>query len=296
MSSPELEPLDRLVVDAAETTTAAILMVDPTNVIVWHNQQLALLLGYRQRELFGKPVTTILPDLGKSQLCLPHAPQPNFTSSDLRPSSPATQLRRRDGSLITTEVNLGVSGTAVKPYAIITIRDRSAERRLERKMDELTSQVTTLNRLETTQFLATSVLHDFNNILTAIAGHAHLALNADSRDSARIAMETVLDATTRGTRLIRRLRGVDPAERPCERGVSWQPIAQEALALLRGALPKQVRLEWSLSDATPFVGCTDSEAHQLVMNLGMNGATAMADRGGTLMVTLRSIVVGNREL
>src|SRR5512138_1500808 len=99
MSCPELEPLDRLVVDAAETTTAAILMVDPANVIVWHNQQLALLLGYRQRELFGKPVATILPQLSESQIRLQSARQPQFSLSEAHPSSPATQLRRRDGSL-----------------------------------------------------------------------------------------------------------------------------------------------------------------------------------------------------
>jgi signal transduction histidine kinase len=145
-----------------------------------------------------------------------------------------------------------------------------------------------VNRLATAHLLSGSILHDFNNLLAGIAGHARLARSALSQDDANLALDEALRATERCSQLIHRLRGSSKNEDPTREGVVWQPVASEALSLLRGAVPPHIRVKLSLNGAPATVNSTESEVHQIVVNLGLNAFDAMAETGGTLCVSFRA--------
>jgi PAS domain S-box-containing protein len=281
MSYLESEDLDRLRGDAAELTSAALLVVDAAGCIVWCNGQMHRLLGYGPSELSSEPVSSIAPELRASDLLT----RPELQQKPREQRTPRTvRFRCKDGSGVCAEIDVSMTGTAAAPFAVITIADPAARH----KVTELVQQMARVNRLATAHLLSGSILHDFNNLLAGIAGHTSLARSALSRDDANLALDEALKATERCSQLIHRLRGSTKDEDTTLEGVVWQPVASEALSLLRGAVPQHMRVKLSLNGAPTTVNSTESEIHQVVVNLGLNAVDAMADTGGTLHVSFRT--------
>jgi signal transduction histidine kinase len=135
-------------------------------------------------------------------------------------------------------------------------------------------------------------LHDFNNLLAGIAGHARLAKGCSSRQEADEALDELLKATDRCSQLVSRLRGGAQDNDPAPEGVAWPPIASEAISLLRSTLSANIKVRLSLDGARAAASCTESEAHQIVMNLALNAIDALGERGGTLTVSFRTEWLG----
>jgi CheY-like chemotaxis protein len=64
-----------------------------------------------------------------------------------------------------------------------------------------------------------------------------------------------------------------------------------ALKLVRAALPASISIETSLATPLPTIFADPTQLHQLVMNLATNGAQAMAESGGVLVVALDQATV-----
>lgn len=272
--------LDRLRIDAAESTSAALGLVDASGRLVWHNRQLARWLGYRPTELIGEYLTRILTKPSPSEILavLNHLGQVEAQA----PKS--VRFRCRDGAAIDANVDVAWTGTAAVPYALITIRGSENMH----GWGDISQQLARMNRLDVANQLASAVLHDFNNLLAGIAGHARLAMGCSSRQEADAALDEVLKATDRCSQLVNRLRGSDQDNEPEPEGVMWQPIASEAISLLRSTLPAKVHVTLSLDGVPTAANCTESEAHQIVMNLALNAIDALGERGGTLAVSFRT--------
>jgi CheY-like chemotaxis protein len=65
------------------------------------------------------------------------------------------------------------------------------------------------------------------------------------------------------------------------------PVIEEALRLLRASIPATITIRTDVPMDCPPVLCDVSQIHQVIMNLGVNAASAMRDQGGVLEVTLR---------
>jgi PAS domain S-box-containing protein len=271
----------------AERLPIGALVVDREERIQWANDELARLFGCAATELLGS-------SFSRRFEMRPVAEQTRDVSSGAAPQQrravTRVQAKHEDGStfpcdMMTTQFDYhGVELTSV------ILWDATQQCRMEQERDAFQRQINVINRLEAAQFLAGSILHDFNNILTAIYGHAARALDASDGLEIRDALESVLQASGRATTLIARLRGTrrsEPVAEPKE-GVLTQfvSVTHEALGLLRGALPSRIHMEWFLHPATPRIPAADTDLHQLVMNLGMNAAEAMSSQGGLLRVTL----------
>ena len=68
------------------------------------------------------------------------------------------------------------------------------------------------------------------------------------------------------------------------------PIVQEAVQLLRVSLPGTVEIRTDIAADCPAVLLNPGQIHQLILNLGTNGAHAMREHGGLLTVELHAVV------
>jgi PAS domain S-box-containing protein len=271
----------------AEMLPLGALVVDSDERVQWANAEVARLLGYTQDELVGSHLLRLLDanslsdsrrDVGSAEVTLGGR---TFTR---------VQARRKDGSSILVDLTATPLDYQGIQLTCLAVRDATATNKMEVDYEAFHRQINVINRLEAAQFLTGSILHDFNNILTAIYGHAGRALEATESSEVRESLESVLQASGRATKLIARLRGPrrsDPACGPtAEDSTQFVTVTHEALGLLRGAIPQRIRMEWFLHPSTPTVPATETDLHQLVMNLGMNAAEAMSAQGGLLRVTL----------
>lgn len=137
-------------------------------------------------------------------------------------------------------------------------------------------------RLEALGTLAAGVAHDFNTLLGSITGYAELTSDELAPDSVGQAhVRQILIACGRARDLIRRM--LDFArQRPAA------PVAQDlvkevrtALAMLQPGLAQDIRVQFDHHPLTEpaWVLADAGQLQQIVLNLCINAADAMGDRG-----------------
>jgi CheY-like chemotaxis protein len=130
--------------------------------------------------------------------------------------------------------------------------------------------------MESLGILAGGVAHDFNNILTAILGHASLLSSrlTPGTQEARSARQ-IVQSSQRAAELTQQMLAFSGRGRFA---LAQIDLAQEILAtrtLLEASLPKNITLELDLPLDLALVEADPSQIHQLVTNLVTNAAESM---------------------
>jgi two-component system, cell cycle sensor histidine kinase and response regulator CckA len=134
--------------------------------------------------------------------------------------------------------------------------------------------------------LSGTVAHEFNNLLTAILGHAQLlaeTLPADSRDLDSV--REILAAGDRATALTRTLVASGRRRPPQPREFDLAAAVREALPLVMAALEPAHRVETRIAVEPAVVRADRGEVEQVLVALAANASAAMAG-AGTLTVAL----------
>ncbi len=150
-------------------------------------------------------------------------------------------------------------------------------------------------KLEAIGTLAGGIAHDFNNILTGIRGYADL-LNLDIRenDPAREHVKELQDAAGRATDLVKQiltysrpssenLKPLDPIE-----------VSRHALKLIRASIPSSIAISSNLAADTPKILGSETQIHQLLLNLFTNAAQSIGELG-SIRCTLSRLTVTESE-
>jgi PAS domain S-box-containing protein len=154
----------------------------------------------------------------------------------------------------------------------------------ERKKIE--AQLRQTQKLESLGVLAGGVAHDFNNLLVGILGNASLALESTSpANPNRLLLEDVVSASQRAADLTRQLLAYAGKGRFIVEVIDLSGLIREIASLIQASIPKHVQLRLDLSEKLPAIEADSTQVQQLVMNLIINGAEAMGDQNGTVLVS-----------
>jgi PAS domain S-box-containing protein len=143
-------------------------------------------------------------------------------------------------------------------------------------------------RLESLGEMVGGIAHDFNNILAAISANASFALTDTGSATWREAMTQIERASARGAELVKQMLTFSSKQNPERREVELPQIVDEALNLLRAAVPPGVQVRTTVAPAVPQVLADPTQAHQVVVNLITNAMHAMAN-GGQLNVEVDGV-------
>ncbi len=207
------------------------------------------------------------------------------------PAESITDARGRVRWLQTTKIPFTASGTgrpAVLGVSIDITERKAAEETLRRAAKE-----------ESLSVLAGGVAHDFNNLLAAILGHASLALKQLPEGSpARRHVEKAAGAVERAADLTRQMLAYSGRGHFVVRPTDVNALVRENLPLLEVALPKAVRLLARLAPELPPVDADSGQLQQVLMNLVINAAEAIGERGGSVTVStgVRAVGAGDEAL
>jgi len=152
---------------------------------------------------------------------------------------------------------------------------------------ELRAQLMQSQKLAGLGALASSVAHEFNNILTAIMNYAVFALRSNDPEMMRKALDKIEGASERATTLTTGILGYAANRKPTTEPVNLTWLAEDTLTLIEHDLAKhRVRLRRDFSSGVLAV--VDVNAmQQVLLNLLVNARQAMPE-GGTLTLTIRS--------
>lgn len=153
------------------------------------------------------------------------------------------------------------------------------------EMEDLQRQVTTFQRMESVERVVAGLTHEFNNMLTAIMGHAELLTqdlppDTEVQESARI----IRQEAERAQEMTGRLLGLSSGRQFVPGPVSCNEVVRETEVLLRHSLGDPISIRTCLMESGDTVEGDTSQLRQVLVNLCLNARDAM-DGQGTITVS-----------
>jgi signal transduction histidine kinase len=154
--------------------------------------------------------------------------------------------------------------------------------------DQLRRQLLQAQRLSSVGALASSVAHEFNNILTTIINYAKLGLRPSADEPARTqALERILKGGQRAAGIVNSMLGYARANATLRQPTDVARLVEEALVLTEKDLTKhRVHVEKRFH-ARPAAPVVPGQIEQILVNLIINARQAMP-RGGRLLIEVRA--------
>ena len=182
-----------------------------------------------------------------------------------------------------------VGGRRLRVYGVY--QDTTARHEAEEARRQLETQLFQAQKMDTLGTLAGGIAHDFNNLLTGIMGYHDLAADLLPEDhQVRSYMAEARQASLRARELVEQIltfsrQHETPERMPIDMGL----LLSEAQRFLRATLPSTIQIQTEVEPGCPRVHADGTQLHQVLLNLGTNGAQAMGERGGILKFALNQV-------
>jgi signal transduction histidine kinase len=163
--------------------------------------------------------------------------------------------------------------------------------------DQLRQQLLRAQRLSSVGTLASSVAHEFNNILTTIINYAKLGMRSDTTEASRVqSLEKILKGSQRAATIISSMLGFARDHSSRRERTDLVALVEEVLILTEKDLSKHhVQVEKKFQ-GRPHAPVIRGQIEQILLNLVINARQAMP-RGGRLAIEIRDNPrTGNAEI
>ncbi|MDD2902151.1 MAG: PAS domain S-box protein [Syntrophales bacterium] len=174
--------------------------------------------------------------------------------------------------------------------------DITARKETEKSQKMLEAHLFQAQKMEALGTLAGGIAHDFNNVLGAMMGFTELAsIELAESTAVRAYLDNVLKAGERARHLVKQILSFSRQEKVVQQPISLTPIVKETLKFLRASLPTTIKIHTRLQAGDAIVVADPTQIHQTLLNLCTNAAHAMEEKGGTLEINLRELVISSQE-
>jgi len=274
-----------------ESAMDAMISINDRNEIVLFNTAAERMFGYEAAAVLGKKLEILIPSHHR-------AGHGEYVEMFRRTGVTARRMGRlgqvaglrADGAEFPAEASISQLRLGNETTFTVILRDVTERVQAEQARSKLEAQLLQAQKMEALGTLAGGIAHDFNNILTAIGGNVELARLVAGADSP---LQHHLTETTKATRraadLVRQILTFSRRQ-PLERVVvDLRELTLEAVGLLRSTLPASIELVTSFSPDSPKVIADRTQLHQVLMNLVVNAAQAIAKQPGRIEMSLAAV-------
>jgi len=263
----------------SETASDGIISIDTTSTILFANTASGKIFGYTPKELLGSDLTMLMPEYMRH---VHRAAIRNYAETGHRHISwNSVQLpgRHKDGREVPLEISFAEYRQDRKHVFIGIIRDITERKRLDEKLRQTA-------KLESLGLLAGGIAHDFNNLLTGILGNISMASDTLSEShSAWTNLRDAAQACERAAHLTKQLLAYAGKGRFIIQPLNLSNQVREIMALVKTSIPKNVQLRLDLAEPLLCIEGDATQIQQLIMNLVINGAEAIGQGDGTVLIT-----------
>ena len=297
------------------TVPDAMIVMDERGIVSSFSAAAERLFGFAEAEVVGRNVSMLMPATDRrahdGYLSTYLATGIQYSIGNVRLST----ALRRDGRAFPIE--LAVGEVSIDGERIFTgfIRDLSNRRETERRMEDLQSQLMHVSRVSAMGTMASTIAHEINQPLTAIANYLETtrAMIGETSDSllAEIAgaIELAAAQALRAGEVIRRLRAFVDGGNPGLHLEHLDLLVNEATTLaLLGAHEAGVTVTLAIAAGLDEVWVDRIQIQQVLINLIRNAIQAMSttqrkelristtpDRDGWVRVTVSDTGTGVAE-
>ena len=265
-----------------DTVPEAMIVIDERGFIQSFSSAAERLFGCRAAEAIGQNVSTLMP-----------APYHENHDAYLQRYLNTGERRiigigrvvvgqRKDGSTFPMELAVGEMKSGDQRFFTGFIRDLTERQQTEARLQELQSELVHISRLTAMGEMASTLAHELNQPLSAIAnylrGSRRLLEGASDEKSAamRDALDKAGDQAMRAGHIIRRLRDFVARGESERRVESITKLVEEASALaLVGVKDLGIRVQFQFNPEIDLVIADRVQVQQVVLNLIRNAMDAM---------------------
>jgi len=269
-----------------DTVPDAMIVIDRAGTITSFSKAASRLFGRSAREVIGKNVKVLMP-----------APYRDAHDGYIGRYIATGERRiigigrvvvgeRKDGSTFPMELSVGEVRSSGTQFFTGFIRDLSERQVAEARLQELQAELVHISRLTAMGEMASTLAHELNQPLTAIAnylkGSRRLLENSTDEIAPQLrgAMDKATEQALRAGQIIRRLRDFVSRGESERRVESLTKLVEEASALaLVGAKEHGVKVIFRLDPRADMVMADRVQIQQVLLNLMRNAVDAMGESG-----------------
>jgi two-component system sensor kinase FixL len=274
-----------------DTVPDAMVVIDEHGAIQSFSSAAERLFGYTSAEVVGLNVKMLMPSPYKEQ----HDSYITryLTTGERRIIGIGRVVvgERKDGSTFPMELAVGEMRSNNRRFFTGFIRDLTERQKTEARLQDLQSELVHISRLTAMGEMASTLAHELNQPLSAIANYlrgsrrmledgAAASSDGKGQDIGKIreALDKAADQALRAGQIIRRLRDFVARGETEPRVEPLRKLIEEASALaLVGAKERGVRVRLEFDAAADLVLADKVQIQQVLLNLIRNAIEAMED-------------------
>lgn len=266
------------------TVPDAMVVIDERGTILSFSAAAEKLFGYAEANVLGENVSMLMPSPDRERH---DSYLENYQKTGERKIigiGRVTTARHRDGNTFPIELSIGEAWLGDKRIFTGFIHDITHRQQTELRLRDLQSELAHFGRLSEMGTLASSLAHELNQPLTAVANYCETArdLLASDPDPDRMivirqAMDDAAQQAIRAGQILRRLRDFINTGETERRAESLQRLLAEANALaLIGSREHGIEVQIQLDPLADQVLVDRIQIQQVLVNLIRNAIDAMA--------------------
>lgn len=173
---------------------------------------------------------------------------------------------------------------------LISLIDITDRLRTEAQLRQLQADYTRATRISMLGELATSIAHEVNQPLSAIATNAETSLRWLSRDEPNLSKigqltTRIVDSARHASDIVQRIRGMAARRTPERSELDLNEVVEEALQFVRHEIEsRSIELSVRPGRRLPPVLADRVQLQQVIVNLLLNGVQAQAGQAGSIDV------------
>jgi two-component system, LuxR family, sensor kinase FixL len=266
------------------TVPDATVIIDETGAIRSFSSVAERLFGYTASEALGQNVRILMPSPDREA-------HDGYIRRYLQTSEPhiigigrVAVGERKDGSTFPISLSVAEMNSNGRRFFTGYIRDLTERQETKERLEQLQSELVHISRLTAMGEMASSLAHELNQPLSAIAnyltGSRRLLADPSAQNLGlvRTAVDAAVEQSLRAGQIIRRLRDFVAHREPEKRIESLRKLIEETSALaLVGAKELGIRVRLRFEPAIDRVIVDKVQIQQVLLNLMRNAIEAMED-------------------
>ena len=163
---------------------------------------------------------------------------------------------------------------------------------LEQQVQSLHQQLLQAQKMSSVGALASSITHEFNNILMTVINYAKMGVRHKDAATRDKSFEKILAAGHRASKITTGMLSYARQQSDRREPMDLVPLVEDVLVLVEKDLQRyRIRLITDF-DHHPFAAVNSGQVQQVVLNLIVNARQAM-EQGGNLKISIRRIARTN---
>ena len=274
-----------------DTVLDATVVIEQDGTIVSFNSAAVRQFGYQENEVIGKNVRMLMPEPYQSG----HDGyiQRYLLTGEKRIIGVDRVVvgRRKDGSTFPMKLAVGEMKSGDRRYFTGFIRDLTEREESAARLHEIQGELARLARLNELGEMASTLAHELNQPLSAIANYSQgclMDVNETTDPGTRMALEEISKQSLRAGQIIRHLREFVTRGETEKAPEDIRKLVEEAGALaLVGSRERGVRSVFDFAPGAELVLVDRVQIQQVLINLMRNAMEAMRE-SETRLLTVRT--------